>query len=146
MWRYLRLDTALVAAFYFAERTKDYGGIHLGVPVSSTGSLLALADELGALPAGHSRSLRLLPVRDELPRMIAGERGYRALTALRVGTARDAVTRILLEEQAGVVALSRAGLSDFRTAVLRVRDGQGDMLIAGESGLSVDRLWFWPLP
>jgi hypothetical protein len=134
-----------VAAFYFTERTKDYGGIHLGVPRSSTGSLLALTDELDALPTGHSRNVRLLSVGDDLPGSITGRSGHRSLAVLRIGSA-DAVTRILIEKQAGVVALSQTGLSAFRTATASVHDTHGDILIAGDSGLPVDRLWFWPIP
>jgi hypothetical protein len=67
------------------------------------------------------------------------------LTALRIGSAEDAVTRVLLEEGAGQVVLSPAGLSAFRTAITAVHGSHGDMLIAGGSGLPADRLWFWPL-
>ncbi len=144
MQRYLKLDKALVAAFFFTEREKDYGGIHLGVPTSSTDVLQALTDELATLPPGHSRGVQLLAVPDDLPRRIIARSGYRPLVALRIGTAVNAVTCIQIEKQAALVELSLQGLADFKIAITAVHSSHGDIVIAGDSGLWMDRLWFWP--
>jgi len=142
---YLKLDKAGVAAFFFTEREKDYGGIHLGMPTSSTEVLLALTDELAMLPPGHSRSLPLLSVPDDLPRRIVARSRYRPLVSLRIGTAVNSVTRIQINNQAGIVTLSPHGLAKFKSAITLVHGSHGDLLAAGDSGSWTDRLWFWPL-
>lgn len=145
MKQYLKLDKAGVTAFLFKEREKDYGGIHLGVPTSSTEILLALTDELAMLPPGHSRSLSLLWVPDDLPRHIAAQRAYQSLDSLRIGTAVNSVTRIQINSGAGIVTLSPHGLAEFKSAITLMHGSHGDLLIAGDSELWTDRLWFWPL-
>lgn|GEM_PF-2350328 len=142
---YLKLDKAEVAAFFFTEREKDYGGIHLGVPTSSTEVLLALTDEMTMLPPGHSRSLPLRSVPDDLPRIIVARRGFCPLISLRIGTAVNLVSRIQINNQAGIVTLSPHGLAEFKSAITLVPGSHGDLLVAGASGSWTDRLWFWPL-
>jgi hypothetical protein len=145
MHRYLHLDKAPVAAFFFTEREKDYGGIHLGVPISSTEILLALSDEFASLPAGHSRSLPLQPVPQALPRNIVVRCRYRSLVSLRVATAINSVTRIQIDGLVGLITLSAPKLKDFESAIRLMTSCDGDLFIAGNSGSWLDRLWFWPL-
>lgn len=142
---YLKLDKAGIVAFFFTERDKDYGGIHLGVPESSNDALLGLAHELDRLPPGHSRRLSLLPVSDDLPQRIAGRRRYCPLFSLRVGTSPEALTQIQIKKQDGTVMLSPNGLVEFRRAITLMHSSRGDLVLAGNSGLWTDRLWFWSL-
>jgi hypothetical protein len=140
---YQRLDKPLLAAFFFTGREKDYGGIHLGVPASSIGSLVALTEELSRLP-GHSRKLPLYPVPNQLPLQIV-DRRCQSLVSLRIGSAVDSITCIEVKSGAGNIVLSPDGLAEFKKAITLVHSAHGDLVLAGKSGSWTDRLWFWPL-
>jgi hypothetical protein len=144
MKKYVEPGEAQVAAFVFTEREQDYGGIHLGVPDSSTEGLVGLTDEFAVSPLGHSRRLSLLPVPKDLPEQITPRR-YKALVSLRVGTTANSVTRIQVNDGVGTITLSLNGVAEFKRAIKLVHETKGDLLMAGESGLPTDRLWFWPL-
>jgi hypothetical protein len=143
--KYLNLDKPLVAAFLITIRDKDYGGIHLAVPVTSINLLLLLADELKTFPQGHSRNLVLLSVPRELPYQILDRAEFVPLHKLRIATAPDNITYIHVEDKRGNILLSPGDLLEFKRILSLLTSSSGDLLIAGASGEWSDRLWFWPV-
>jgi hypothetical protein len=71
--------------------------------------------------------------------------GHSPRALRRLDFAAGDATRITLSETSALVELSPAGMHDVSMALDRVAKGEGDVVVAGDTEVATDRLWFWPL-
>jgi hypothetical protein len=132
-------DLGRVVAVVFADREKDYGGVHIGVDPSVLPKLRSMLVTLRR--GAHSLTLAV-PPGEFAARIVAGH-SPRALR--RLDFAVGEATRVTPSETSALIELSSAGMHAVSMALDRVAKGEGDLVVPGDSDVWTDRLWWWPL-
>ncbi len=140
--RYRDLSRLVLYAFFFKTRPKDYGGIHLLIPIDTIVELKKLINELRSIGFGHSRRILLTYIPRKFANRIS-DRPFTSLENIEISLTEKKVSEFSTTSKSAYVSLAHKDLISFEKALQSLEDGIEDFCLIGDVKKWTDKLWFW---